>query len=96
MKDEYGGKSILKFVGLKSKMYSILDESNNEKNTNKGHNVFIEFKEFYDTLFQKKILRHTMRVIKLKNHNLGIYESTKISLSCFHDKRYILKNGINT
>ena len=29
MKDEYGGKSILKFVGLKSKMYSILDENNN-------------------------------------------------------------------
>ena len=32
MKDEYGGKSILKFVGLKSKMNSILDESNNEVN----------------------------------------------------------------
>ena len=29
MKDEYGRKSIVKFVGLKSKMYSILDESNN-------------------------------------------------------------------
>ena len=42
MKDEYGGKSIFKFVGLKSKMYSILDESNNEKSTNKGHNAFIE------------------------------------------------------
>ena len=40
MKDEYGGKSILKFVGLKSKMYSILDESSNEKSTNKDHNVF--------------------------------------------------------
>ena len=26
MKDEYGEKSILKFVGLKSKMYPILDE----------------------------------------------------------------------
>ena len=25
MKDEYGGKSILKFVGLKPKMYSILN-----------------------------------------------------------------------
>ena len=25
MKDEYGGKSILKFVGLKSKMYSMLE-----------------------------------------------------------------------
>ena len=41
MKDEYSGKSILKFVGLKSKMYSILDESSNEKSTNKGHNAFV-------------------------------------------------------
>ena len=40
MEDEYGGKSILKFVGLISKMYSILDGSNNEKSTNKGHNAF--------------------------------------------------------
>ena len=75
MKDEYGGKSIVKFVGLKSKMYSILDESNNEKSTNKGHNAFIEFQEFHDTLFQEKILRHTMRGIKPKNHNLGSYET---------------------
>ena len=30
MKDEYSGKSIVKFLGLKSKMYSILDEINNE------------------------------------------------------------------
>ena len=43
MKDEYGGKSIVKLVGLKSKMYSILDESNNEWITSKGHNVFIDF-----------------------------------------------------
>ena len=47
MKNEYGGKSILKFLGLKSKMYSILDESNNEKITSKGHNGFIEFQEFF-------------------------------------------------
>ena len=75
MKDEYGGKSIVKFVGLKSKMYSILDESNNEKNTSKGHNTFIEFQEFYDTLFKKKILRHTMGGIRSKSHNLGTYET---------------------
>ena len=56
MKDEYDGKSILKFAGLKYKMYSILDESNNEKITNKGHNGFIEFQEFYDTLFKKSFL----------------------------------------
>ena len=83
MKDEYGGKSILKFVGLKFKMYSILDESNNEKITSKSHNDFIEFQEFYDTLFKKKIL---MKRIGSKNHNLGTYETNKRSLSCFDDK----------
>ena len=46
MKDEYGEKSILKFVGLKSKIFSILDESNNKKIMSKGHNGFIEFQEF--------------------------------------------------
>ena len=49
MKDEYGRKSMLKFVGIKWKMYSIIDESSNEKSTNKGHNAFTEFQEFYDT-----------------------------------------------
>ena len=96
MKDEYSGKLILKFVGLKSKMYSILDKSNNEKSTSKGHNAFLEFEEFYNTLFKKKIFRHTMRGKKSKNHNLGTYEINKRSLSCFDDKQYILKNGINT
>ena len=96
MKDEYGRKSILRFAGLKSKMYSILDESNNEKITSKGHNAFIEFQEFYDTLFKKKIFRHTMRGIKSKNHNPGTYETNKRSLLCFDGKQYILKNGIST
>ena len=96
MKDEYDGKSILKFAGLKSKMYSILDESSNEKSTNKGHNAFIEFQEFYDTLFKKNNLRHTMGGIKSKNHMFGTYGTNKISLSCFDGKRYILRNGIET
>ena len=77
-------------------MYSILDENDNEKSTNKGHNAFIEFKEFHVTLFHKKILRHKMRGVKFKNHNIGTYESNKISLSCNDDKSYILTNGIDT
>ena len=59
MKYECGGKSTVKFVGLKSKMYSILDESHNEKITSKGHDGFIEFQEFYNTLFKKKKLLDT-------------------------------------
>ena len=96
MKDEYSRKAIVKVLGLKSKIYSILDESNNEKSTNKSHNVFIEFQEFYYTLFKKIIPTHTMRGAKSKNHNLGTYETNKRSLSCFDDQQYILKNGINT
>ena len=95
MKDEFCGRSIVKCVDLKSKIYSILDESNNKKSASKGLNDFIEFQEFNDTLFKKKILRHTMKGIKSKNHNIGTYETKKRSLSCFDDKRYILKNGIN-
>ena len=73
MKDEYGGKPNFKFVGLKSKMYSILDESSNEKSTSNSHNAFIESQEFHDKLFQKRILRHQMRGIKSKNRTLGTY-----------------------
>ena len=75
-------------------MYSILNESDNKKSANKDHNAFIEFQKFHDALFQKKILRN-MTGIKPKNQNLGNYETNKISFSCFHDKQYILKNGIN-
>ena len=80
MKDEYGGKLNLKFVCLKSKMYSILGESNNEKIAGKGHNGFIEFQEIYDALFKKKFLKHSMRRIGSKNHNLGHYETNKRSI----------------
>ena len=62
---------IIEFIGLRSKKYSILDANNNEKSTSKGHSAFIEFQEFYNTLFKEKILRHTMRGIKSKNHNLA-------------------------
>ena len=86
MKDKYGGKSIVKFVRIKSKMYSILYESNNEKSTSKGDNAFMEFQEIYNILIKEKILRHKIREIRSKNHNLGTYETNKRSLSCFDDK----------
>ena len=54
------------------------------KITNKGHNGFIEFQEFDDTLFKKKILRHTLKRIGSKNHNLGTYETNKRSLAYGH------------
>ena len=37
-----------------------------------------------------------MSRIRSKKHELVIYISNKISISCFDDKHYILCDGINT
>ena len=65
---------INKFVGLKSKMYSILSEDDKESNTEKEVNTATEFSEFRHTLFNKKITRHKMKRIQSKKHKLGTYE----------------------
>ena len=96
MKDEYGENVIKKFIGLRSKIYLILDTKNSERSGHKGHNSYTKYEEFGNTLFNKKVHRHKMRGIKSKNHNLITYESNKTFTSCFDDKRYILKNGIDT
>ena len=95
-KDASEGKVINKFVGLKSKMYSIKNIDGKESNLAKGVNIATEFNEFKDTLFNKKILRHKMRRIQTKKHKLGTYEINKISLSYFDDKRFVLNDGIYT
>ena len=96
MKDEYGGKIIYEITALKSKMYSIQNVNNDEKSINKGHNSSIKYEEFKDTHFNKKAIKHKMRGIKSKNHELVTYESNKRSLCNFDDKRYILSDGMNT
>ena len=96
MKDEYGGTHIYEFIGLKSKMYSIRDVNKKEKSTHKGHNSLIKYEEFKDTHFNKKAIRHKMRGIKSKKHELFTYESNKRFSCDFDDKRYILGEGINT
>ena len=76
-------------------MYSMKNIDGKESNTAKGVNIATEFKEFKDTLFNKKIMRHKMRRIQSKKHKIGTYEINKISLSCFDDKRFVLNDGIH-
>ena len=66
-----------------------------ESNTANGVNVKTEFNEFKDTLFNKKILIHKMRIIQGKKRNMGAYRINKISLLCLDDKRFILNDGIH-
>ena len=95
MKDEFSGVIIDKFIGLKPKMYLIKKNDGSELNTAKGVNIATEFNEFKDVLFNKKIIRHKMKRIQAKKHKIGTYETDKISLSCFDDKRYVVGDGIH-
>ena len=67
-----------------------------ESNTAKGVNIATEFNEFKDTLFNKKVLRHKMRRIQGKNHKMGTCKISKISLSAFDNKRFVLNDGNHT
>ena len=100
-KDEAAGIPIVEFVGLRSKMYSYMKDNEQESRTAKGikKNVIkqkIRHDNYKDTLFNKKQMRHTMRLIKSEKHQIGSYVVDKISLSCFDDKRYIHKNGVTS
>ena len=90
MKDEYGGRIIYEITVLKPKMYTIRDVNKKEKSTLTGYD------EFEDTRSNKKAIRHKMRGIKSKKHEMVTYKSNQRSLSDLDDKRYILDNGINT
>ena len=61
---------IKEFIELRSRTYSAIDTKNNGKSTHKRHNSYIKYGEICDTLFNKEVLRHKMRGIKSKNHNL--------------------------
>ena len=96
MKNEFNGVKIAEFVGLKSKMYSLISDDNKEVNKAKGITKKLRHKEYLDVLFNKKIVRHNMKRIQSKLHEISTSDVCKISLSCFDDKRHVLNDGINT
>ena len=57
-----------KLIRLKSKRYSMLSDDGKEPNREKGVNIATEINEFKDTLFDKKVITHKMKRIKIKNH----------------------------
>ena len=73
MKDEFGGIKIDEFVGLKSKMYSLIAESDLEVNKAKGVDLVLKHNEYVDVLFARKVVRHKMKRIQSKLHSVGTY-----------------------
>ena len=100
MKDVYKGKINDEFIGLETKMQSIKNDDGKENKAGKGIMKKVvknmKYEEYIDVLFNKKVVRHNMKRIQSMSHKIGIYNVSKISLSCFNDKTYILDDGINT
>ena len=55
--------------------------------------IATEFTKFKDVLFNKKNIRHKMKIIQSKKYKLRTYGIDKIS---FDDKRCVLDDGIYT
>ena len=75
-------------------MYTLIDLDNEEVTKVIGVNKNMKHKESVDVLFNKKVTTHNVKRIQNKFHRIGTYVC-KISLSCFHDKRYILEGCVN-
>ena len=73
----YRGVLINKFVGLKSKMRSMLSDDGKEYNTAKKVNTATQFNEFRETLFKKKLWDIKWKESKVKNTNLEHTKSTE-------------------
>ena len=100
-KDEASGIPITEFVGLRSKMYSYIEDNHKCVKTGKGikKNIIkneINHEDYKNVLLENKQIQHTMKTIRSSKHQLGSYEINKVSLSCFDDKRYISNDGINS
>ena len=68
-------------------MYPLTTVNNKEVTKAKGINKKIRHKEFAGVLLGKKVIRHNMKRIQSKLHKIGTCDVSKISLSCFDDKR---------
>ena len=56
----------------------------------------IKNKKYRNILINKKIMKNTMKRIRIELIKIGTHKACKISSSCFDDKRYILDDGINS
>ena len=101
MKDECAGRPIAEYVGLRPKMYSILEASGDcimkakgvKKAVVKKH---IRHEQYREALFKKKTFRHGMDVLRAERHRIYGQQLNKVSLSPFDSKRWIAQNGVAT
>ncbi|XP_023312202.1 uncharacterized protein LOC111692425 [Anoplophora glabripennis] len=101
MKDECCGAIMTHFVGLRSKMYSILIDGKSTIKKSKGvkKNIVknsITFDDYKNCLDNKTELYRKQRTIQSTLHNVFSVEQTKLALSAADDKRFLLNDTHDT
>ena len=102
MKDECAGRPIAEYVGLRPKMYSILEDiygSNIQRAKGAKKNVVkkqLWHEQYKECFFNCKTFRHGMNTLRSLKHQIYGQHLNKVSFSPYDPKRFILDNGINT
>ena len=91
-KDECPNNPILEFVGLRSKMYSLLPQNGEKKATAKGVNQrwtrqVIQHMDYSKCIMNNDQMYHKMVNITHNHHQLETSTTLKKSLSQFNDKK---------
>ena len=103
MKCETGSVAPSEFVGLRPKMYSLKcgDDTKCQKKIKGIKKSYVKSRVRHESFL--KVLRNStkmttarFRTFRSTNHVVNTVEMTKLCLSGFDDKRYLLENGTST
>lgn len=98
MKDETESVPVKEFVGLRSKMYSMV-HGNTEKPKGISKAVIrskLRHDLYKQCLFNRETQMESMILFRTDRHEIYTVKLNKTTLSAYDDKRYILEDGIQT
>ena len=109
-KDEHNGHRIKEFVGLRPKMYCLVDEKHVIHNAAKGvpRNVVIDGErmsvkniELYKRVLEAEkkedaLIEGSFKRINNQGFNISTKEQTKTLMTCTDNKRWILDHNVHT
>ena len=101
MKDENNGAIMTEFVGLRAKMYALKVDGKNDAKKAKGVkcNVVartITFDDYMRCLRDEIEMTRHQTCIRSKLHEVYTVRETKIALSPYDDKRYLVPDSVKT
>ena len=99
MKDECAGTVVKEFVGLRPKMYSMLygeKEKKTAKGVGRSYMRDVKHSMYVKCLMENQPTTAHFNVIRSYVHQVFSEHVTKVALSPFDDKRYVLDDGVST